>query len=104
MEARAPSSQPVDSRSRKEISLRGRGARASTVKWAHSTELENIPAQILIFNNVSQRFADVLGVNRDLLAFSFRCRKADFIEHAFHDRVKATCSDIFCAFVHAKCE
>jgi hypothetical protein len=45
----------------------------------NDSELENIPAQILILHDIGQRLADVIGVNCDLLAFSFRRGEADLI-------------------------
>src|SRR2546430_4652864 len=46
----------------------------------------------------------ILGIYRDLLALSFRRREADLIQHALHDRMQTSRSDIFRAFVHAKCK
>src|SRR6266567_3652922 len=66
--------------------------------------LQNVPAQILIFHNVREHFADIISVHGDVLAFSVRRRKADLIEHAFHNRVQSPRADVFRAFVYAKRE
>ena len=72
MEARAPS--PVQLWAITELTAAR--ARAPAPPQSHledengSMELEDIAAQILVLHDVSQRFADILGIHSDLLALS----------------------------------
>ncbi len=62
--------------------------------------LQNIPAQILVFDNIGKSLAYVCGVHDKLLAFPVRRGKADLVEHAFHDRMQPPRPNIFRALIH----
>src|SRR5437879_1577324 len=69
-------------------------------KWEKA--LQNVPAQILILNNISQHLADIFGVDGDLLALSFRGGEADLIEYAFHNCVQPPRAYVLGAFVDSE--
>src|SRR5205085_5289040 len=63
--------------------------------------LENIPAQVLIFDDLCERALDVSRV--DHLAFDFKVWgvEADLVQDLLHNRVQAARADVFGLFVDA---
>src|SRR5712691_2622191 len=66
--------------------------------------LEDVPRQVLVFHDIGQHLANVVGIHVDLLPFSFRSVEADLIEHSFHDGMQTPRADVFCSFIHTEGE
>src|SRR5579859_1597459 len=61
--------------------------------------LQNITAEVLVFDDVGELFADVGGVDFYGFLFQVGAGKGNLFEHFFHDGVQAARADVFRALV-----
>src|ERR1035437_9410388 len=69
-----------------------------------ATELQDVPRQVLVFHDVAEGLAHVVGIDGHALLFHVGSLEADLIQHTLHDGMQTACADVLRSLVDFKSE